>query len=563
MERGDKAILIFTLLVFCPAALFALTPLPQQKPSVDKPPSLQDQLEAQYPPDAAITIQKQGAIGVRLDKKVCPARYQDGKLSYPDSSCTSAAAPWRALAVGEKVKPSTIHVDAAKDVISFAIVDCGPCNPGAGSPYKSQIDFKFKTGYLKNPSVTDVEDTIGEVLAFQEVVPERTSAPATSSDQKSEQPDGAFPGDEPGVQQAEKREIFRNELLSVHYRNLGADVEIDLIVSESISPAILVDVNQNGAVDSGVDTDYAVSKGNPCNAYLYDYGRTSGCGGFISKSTLTMTAAPGGREYAWVIPKGEASTGTNSIHFIVKLYDLRTKDWHVYPSGTFSDPFKINFEEASDEGPQAQLLVQGHYLNEKNSGEYLDLGSNGKFSWKVGGRELSGSWLMHSDALLLRFPPVGATAHAKLDDGRFTCCSSNGLGPDVAALIDDESKSWVRQGDAPDEGPKPGIVSFSVRHRHRTGIDLSNLQPVDSYCSGTLSISPDGTVAYDCTQTERARRCEHLSFAPGALKQVKMGSGGHLHIESKTQGKFDFYGDENDIKQAQAAIAQSLQTAQK
>jgi len=106
-------------------------------------------------------------------------------------------------------------------------------------------------------------------------------------------------------------------------------------------------------------------------------------------------------------------------------------------------------------------------------------------------------------------------------------------------------------------------LSFSVRHRHRA-YDVTTWKAVDYYCSGTLSVSPDGTVAYDCAQTDDpGGRCDHVSFAPGALKQAKIGSGGSLHVESKTQGKFDFYGDQNEINQAVAAIAPLVQATQK
>ncbi len=87
-----------------------------------------------------------------------------------------------------------------------------------------------------------------------------------------------------------------------------------------------------------------------------------------------------------------------------------------------------------------------------------------------------------------------------------------------------------------------------------------NWNIIDYYCSGTLSVSADGTVSYECTQTEDpSGRCEHLSFAPGALKQAKIGSGGNLHLASKKQGNFDLYGNADDIRQAQAAIAPLVQ----
>src|SRR5713226_9372764 len=102
--------------------------------------------------------------------------------------------------------------------------------------------------------------------------------------------------------------------------------------------------------------------------------------------------------------------------------------------------------------------------------------------------------------------------------------------------------------------PVPGQLSFSVKHRHSFFWNPGT-SDVEYYCSGTLSVTPDGTVAYECTQTDDpSGRCEHLSFAPGSLKQVKIGLAGNLHLASKTQGNFDFYGNRNDIKQAQAAL---------
>lgn len=103
----------------------------------------------------------------------------------------------------------------------------------------------------------------------------------------------------------------------------------------------------------------------------------------------------------------------------------------------------------------------------------------------------------------------------------------------------------------------PGQLRFSVRHRH------SLWQTSDSlvhYCSGTLSVFPDGTVAYDCEQTDDpSGRCDHVSFAPGSLKQAKIGFAGVLHIESKDQGKFDFFGKSEDLKQALEKIAPQVQ----
>lgn len=90
--------------------------------------------------------------------------------------------------------------------------------------------------------------------------------------------------------------------------------------------------------------------------------------------------------------------------------------------------------------------VAGRYINEKNQNEYLDLDSSGAFHWRVGGRNVAGSYKISEEVLTLVFPPVGATARGKLVDGHFNCCLSNGLDPSASALVDDESKTWLKQG---------------------------------------------------------------------------------------------------------------------
>ena len=80
------------------------------------------------------------------------------------------------------------------------------------------------------------------------------------------------------------------------------------------------------------------------------------------------------------------------------------------------------------------------------------------------------------------------------------------------------------------------------------------------YCYGNLSVSPDGTVAYDCNRTDDpSGRCDHISFASGSLKQAKIGFAGTLHIEGKKQGKFDFEGNRSDLSQALAKITPLVQ----
>jgi hypothetical protein len=352
--------------------MLCVSPLPllAQAP---KPPSLKEQLEAQYPTETVLAIQKEGIVGVVLaSSKTCVAKYQNGKLIPPDASCAALLKNGsRPLPLGQKVNPAKIDVDLAKERISFRIVECGPCNKGSeSSPFKSQIDFQFGKGFLEKAGVSQIVDTISEVLAF---------------DPGTDQPAG------PGHSGEAHDEVLTN-------RDVLKMVKVKLA---------------DGIIISKI-------KSSACN---FD----------------------------------------TSVDALVKLKEAGVSDAVI---------------QAMNDAP------------------------------------------------------------------------ANGPAPAGAAE--------PQQGEAPAAASAPGQASFSVRHRHR--VMGENFQIVDYYCSGTLSVSPDATVAYDCAQTEDpSGRCEHLSFAPGSLKEAKLGPGGSLHLASKRQGNFDFLGNPDDIKQAQAAIAPLIQ----
>jgi len=157
-----------------------------------KPPSLEEQLRAQYETGTVLTIQKEGILGVApASSKVCPARYQDGKFDSPEPSCAaSVKSSSRALTVGEKIYPSKIDVDVAKERVSFRIVECDSCNKAPQpSSYKSQIDFQFSKGYLEQAGVSQIVDAIGEVLAFQEIAVVSPPPPPSPPGQTGGQPD--------------------------------------------------------------------------------------------------------------------------------------------------------------------------------------------------------------------------------------------------------------------------------------------------------------------------------------------------------------------------------------
>jgi len=170
------------------------------------PPSLKDQLEAQYKlakigyssgqptitePGTVLVIQKGGILGSPPGNfTLCPATFKDGSLNPPgrlaSALCGNEA---HQLPSGEKVYVTKIDVNPKKDKVSLRIIECDSCN-GAAQPssYKSDVVFEFPKGSLGNPNVTDIEDTIAKVFMID------NSAPATDTPQAPDQPG------QPGVQ---------------------------------------------------------------------------------------------------------------------------------------------------------------------------------------------------------------------------------------------------------------------------------------------------------------------------------------------------------------------------
>jgi hypothetical protein len=368
--RADVTIRILTLLVLwvSPLSLFAQTP---------KPPSLKEQLEAQYAPGTVLVIQKAGILGVPpASTRMCAAKYQDGNLKPPDVSCSAPLKnSSRPFPVGEKVNPSEIRVNLPLEEISFGVIECDSCNKGnPSSPYKAQVDFQFAKGYLEKGRVSEIEDTISQLLSLEE-----------GADQQSQ------PAQNGG-------DVLTNS-------------DVVKMVKAKLGDGIIISTVRSSA----------------CN---FD----------------------------------------TSVNGMVKLKEAGVSDPVIQ---AMRDAQDASNAAANDQGPA----------------------------------------------------PTSDTQSAKPE------------GPP----------------------PVPGQLSFSVKHRHSVFWNPGT-SDVEYYCSGTLSVTPDGTVAYECTQTDDpSGRCEHLSFAPGSLKQVKIGLAGNLHLASKTQGNFDFYGNRNDIKQAQAAIAPLIQ----
>jgi len=171
------------------------------------PPSLRDQLEAQYQlakmgpgsqgptqPGTVLVIQKAGILGYppgTARPSMTGTRYKDGSLHLPMFVMVPSENATRPLPVGEKVYVTNIDVNVKNEKITFHIVECDACNGAAQfSSNIAAVIFEFAKGYLETASVPDVEDTIGQVLAIYTPPTEAPPTPPT------EQPAGgqAAPG---------------------------------------------------------------------------------------------------------------------------------------------------------------------------------------------------------------------------------------------------------------------------------------------------------------------------------------------------------------------------------
>ena len=89
------------------------------------------------------------------------------------------------------------------------------------------------------------------------------------------------------------------------------------------------------------------------------------------------------------------------------------------------------------------------------------------------------------------------------------------------------------------------VKKFAVQHRHGTG---------SSFCTGVITVDPDGVAHYDCSTADSGGRCEHVTFATGTLKEVKVRGDGSLHVATRQSGNFDFVGSGGSIKDAATAL---------
>jgi len=173
------------------AAVIALTSLVASAQA----PTLQEQLVAQYKlvkmgsdtggysvveEGTLLEIKKGGILGVPYsDQSILSTKYEGGTVHSPNSVLSKGIGfgmkkfgkeqTTHLIAVGDKVYPSKIDVNVAKDTVSIGIVECDKCNKTDPTTYnKAQVVFQFPKGSLIKASAGEVEDTIGQLLAISE-----------------------------------------------------------------------------------------------------------------------------------------------------------------------------------------------------------------------------------------------------------------------------------------------------------------------------------------------------------------------------------------------------------
>jgi hypothetical protein len=199
------------ILTICVVTICAL-------PAAAQAPTLQEQLLAQYKlvkmgsdtsgysvveKGTLLAIQKGGILGVPYsDQSVQSTKYEGGVVKTPNAAVTKGIGfamnkfgktqTTHLMAVGDKVYPTKVDVNVAKDQVTLGIVACDTCNKTDPPTYmKANVVFQFPKGSLAAAQAGSVEDTIGQLLSI-------SSDDAQKSD---DQGGGGQQGGDQGAQQ--------------------------------------------------------------------------------------------------------------------------------------------------------------------------------------------------------------------------------------------------------------------------------------------------------------------------------------------------------------------------
>jgi hypothetical protein len=155
--------------------------------------TLQEQLAAQYKlvkmgsdtsgysvveKGTLLSIQKGGILAVPYgDQNVLSNKYENGAIKAPSGLSLMGRKSimgkfgkeqtTHLFANGDKVYPTRIDVNVAKDTVTLGIVACDTCNKTDPPTYnKANVVFQFPKGTLASAQAGPVEDTIGQVFSL-------------------------------------------------------------------------------------------------------------------------------------------------------------------------------------------------------------------------------------------------------------------------------------------------------------------------------------------------------------------------------------------------------------
>ena len=156
-------------------------------------PTLQEQLIAQYKlakmgsdtggysvveKGTLLKIEKGGILGVPYsDQSVLSTKYEGGQVHSPNTTVSKGIGfamkkfgkeqTTHLMAVGDKIYPTKIEVNEAKDTIVMSIVECDTCNKTDPPTYmKANVVFQFPKGSLLSANAGSIEDVIGQLLSI-------------------------------------------------------------------------------------------------------------------------------------------------------------------------------------------------------------------------------------------------------------------------------------------------------------------------------------------------------------------------------------------------------------
>jgi hypothetical protein len=200
--------------------------------SAAQAPTLQEQLIAQYKlvkmgsdtsgysvveKGTLLAIQKGGILAVPYaDQAVLPSKYEGGTIHGPNSLSLMGRKSimgrfgkeqtTHLFQVGDKVYPSKVDVNVAKDTVAMTVVACDTCNKTDPPTYnKAQVVFQFPKGSLVKAGAGEVEDVIGQVLSISEE--EQQSGDQDNQQQGNDQGQQQGGGNQQPQPQAEPQSI--------------------------------------------------------------------------------------------------------------------------------------------------------------------------------------------------------------------------------------------------------------------------------------------------------------------------------------------------------------------